>query len=176
MKAQDRITKGGELFVCCCFLTTNIERGVEGGGVEPRKGLNLNIRIITFSILTCFHFSFFVFHFSLFFLQFHYNTVEELDKIGLVYFRRKLCIPVWAIGPLFLAVDDRSAKSVKETGITPEQCIEFLDHYSPVHKQLLNSQNAAAENGKTHAHYITLRQLRIQYSFQQQKKEITAGE
>lgn len=65
---------------------------------------------------------------------FLFNTVEELDKIGLVYFRRKLGIPVWAIGPIFLPIDDddpeaeteRSSKSV--VGITsPQQFIEFLD-------------------------------------------------
>lgn len=58
---------------------------------------------------------------------FLFNTVEELDQIGLVYFRRKLGIPVWAIGPILLPVDERSAKSVRKNGISPEQCIEFLD-------------------------------------------------
>lgn len=64
---------------------------------------------------------------------FLFNTVEELDKIGLVYFRRKLGIPVWAIGPIFLPIDDHerwSSKPVAGLGITPEQCIQFLDSKS----------------------------------------------
>ncbi|KAK6117713.1 hypothetical protein DH2020_048565 [Rehmannia glutinosa] len=36
------------------------------------------------------------------------NTVEELDKLGLIYFRRKLGFPFWAIGPLLLSEHDRA--------------------------------------------------------------------
>ncbi|CAI9106614.1 OLC1v1005810C1 [Oldenlandia corymbosa var. corymbosa] len=61
---------------------------------------------------------------------FLFNTVEELDRIGLTYFRRKLGIPVWAIGPILLPVDER-AKLSKTSGITPQECLEWLDSKSP---------------------------------------------
>lgn len=61
---------------------------------------------------------------------FLFNTVEELDKIGLTYFRRKLGIPVWAVGPLLLPVDGR-AKASKTSGVTPEECLEWLNSKSP---------------------------------------------
>ncbi|KAL0371154.1 UNVERIFIED_CONTAM: UDP-glycosyltransferase 92A1 [Sesamum angustifolium] len=54
-----------------------------------------------------------------------FNTVEELDKTGLMYFRRKLGVPVWGIGPLLLPVDNGRAM------LSPEQCIEWLDKKEP---------------------------------------------
>ncbi|KAK6164220.1 hypothetical protein DH2020_001084 [Rehmannia glutinosa] len=50
-----------------------------------------------------------------------FNTVEDLDKTGLMYFRRKLGFPVWGIGPLILPEHGRKST------ITPEQCIDWLD-------------------------------------------------
>ncbi|KAI3449919.1 hypothetical protein Pfo_006584 [Paulownia fortunei] len=50
-----------------------------------------------------------------------FNTVEDLDKTGLMYFRRKLGIPVWGIGPLLLPEHGREAM------ISAERCIEWLD-------------------------------------------------
>lgn len=35
------------------------------------------------------------------------NTVEELDKIGLMYFKRKFGRPVWSIGPVLLSAESR---------------------------------------------------------------------
>ncbi|KAK4419518.1 UDP-glycosyltransferase 92A1 [Sesamum alatum] len=53
-----------------------------------------------------------------------FNTVEELDKTGLMYFRRKLGVPVWGIGPLLLKDNGRAT-------ISPEECIEWLDKKEP---------------------------------------------
>nr|AKA44602.1 UGTPg23 [Panax ginseng] len=55
-----------------------------------------------------------------------FNTIEEIDKIGLDYFRRKLSLPVWPIGPILLSVDSR-ARSSKVSGISSESCINWLD-------------------------------------------------
>ncbi|XP_022879072.1 UDP-glycosyltransferase 92A1-like isoform X1 [Olea europaea var. sylvestris] len=55
------------------------------------------------------------------------NTVEELDKLGLMYFRRKLGIPVYAIGPALLSENVRSSRAGKEATISPDKCIEWLD-------------------------------------------------
>nr|WIW42753.1 UDP-glycosyltransferase [Nicotiana tabacum] len=51
-----------------------------------------------------------------------FNTVEELDRLGLTYFRRKLGLPVWAIGPVLrpVTVSDKGKDS-------PEKCIKWLD-------------------------------------------------
>ncbi|PIN23550.1 UDP-glucuronosyl and UDP-glucosyl transferase [Handroanthus impetiginosus] len=57
---------------------------------------------------------------------FIFNTVEELDKTGLMYFRRKLGIPVYGIGPILLSDQDRATSS-RETTISAEECVEWLD-------------------------------------------------
>ncbi|KAB5565113.1 hypothetical protein DKX38_005167 [Salix brachista] len=44
------------------------------------------------------------------------NTVEELDNMGLAYFRRKIGKPVWAIGPVLL-----SNRSHDQATITTER-------------------------------------------------------
>uniref|UniRef100_A0A1S4D2C5 Glycosyltransferase n=1 Tax=Nicotiana tabacum TaxID=4097 RepID=A0A1S4D2C5_TOBAC len=51
-----------------------------------------------------------------------FNTVEELDRLGLTYFRRKLSLPVWAIGPILwpVTVSDKGKDA-------PEKCIKWLD-------------------------------------------------
>ncbi|KAK1366131.1 Glycosyltransferase [Heracleum sosnowskyi] len=54
------------------------------------------------------------------------NTVEEIDGIGLSYFRIKLGLPVWPIGPVLRSVDNRS-RGGKVPGISPELCIKWLD-------------------------------------------------
>ncbi|XAR60413.1 hypothetical protein NMG60_11033777 [Bertholletia excelsa] len=54
------------------------------------------------------------------------NSVEDLDKLGLDYFRRKLGRPVWAVGPLLLP-GDNMARAVKQYGVTLEKCVEWLD-------------------------------------------------
>lgn len=61
-----------------------------------------------------------------------FNTVAELEKNGLMYFRRKLNLPVWAIGPILLSEDDRArARAGKESGISPEECTKWLDKKPP---------------------------------------------
>lgn len=50
-----------------------------------------------------------------------FNTVEEIDSLGLTYFRRKLGIPAWGIGPLLPPEQGREAT------ITAEQCTKWLD-------------------------------------------------
>ncbi|KAL7174059.1 hypothetical protein ACSBR2_033332 [Camellia fascicularis] len=59
-----------------------------------------------------------------------FNSIEELDKIGLAYFRRKLNRPIWPIGPILLLGEDRSRVG-KKHGIKPEECIEWLDTKPP---------------------------------------------
>ncbi|CAI9776692.1 unnamed protein product [Fraxinus pennsylvanica] len=55
------------------------------------------------------------------------NTVEELNKLGLMYFRRKLGIPVYAIGQVLLPENVRSSRAGEEATISPDKCIEWLD-------------------------------------------------
>ncbi|XP_060196640.1 UDP-glycosyltransferase 92A1-like [Lycium barbarum] len=56
-----------------------------------------------------------------------FNTVEEFEKMGLMYFRRKLCIPIWAIGPILFQENDRVSTPRKEPGLPLEKCKEWLD-------------------------------------------------
>ncbi|KAL3828155.1 hypothetical protein ACJIZ3_016957 [Penstemon smallii] len=55
-----------------------------------------------------------------------FNTVQELDSTGLMYFRRKLKIPIWGIGPLLLPEQDR-VRTGREATIRTEQCVQWLD-------------------------------------------------
>ncbi|CAL5426210.1 unnamed protein product [Camellia sinensis] len=52
-----------------------------------------------------------------------FNSVEELDMIGLAYFRRKLGRLVCPLGPILLPPGKRAGKSA---GIAAEGCIEWL--------------------------------------------------
>lgn len=61
---------------------------------------------------------------------FLFNTIEELDKVGLSYFRRKFRRPVWAIGPINLPVNGR-AQTGKNGGIDTESCLQFLNSKPP---------------------------------------------
>lgn len=54
-----------------------------------------------------------------------FNTVEELDSVGLSYFARKLDRPAWAIGPVLLSTG--SGSRGKGGGISPKLCREWLD-------------------------------------------------
>ncbi|KAF3668585.1 putative serine/arginine-rich splicing factor 33-like isoform 1 [Capsicum annuum] len=59
-----------------------------------------------------------------------FNTIEEFEKNGLMYFRRKLCIPIWAIGPILFQENDNVRSSTsprKEPGIQFDKCKEWLD-------------------------------------------------
>lgn len=55
-----------------------------------------------------------------------FNTVEGLDKLGLTYFRRKLGIHVWAIGPIPWPTSNKQ-RGGNETGEETEKFIKFLD-------------------------------------------------
>ncbi|OVA01652.1 UDP-glucuronosyl/UDP-glucosyltransferase [Macleaya cordata] len=73
------------------------------------------------------------------------NTVEEIEILGLEILRKKYMNPqpVWTIGPLippFLLGQDVNSpnssvvshqRTGKEFGISPENCIEWLDHQQP---------------------------------------------
>lgn len=55
-----------------------------------------------------------------------FNTVEEFDQLGLMYFRKRLGRPAWAIGPVLLSVDNR-ARAGKQAGISAHFLKEWLD-------------------------------------------------
>jgi UDP:flavonoid glycosyltransferase YjiC (YdhE family) len=55
-----------------------------------------------------------------------FNTVEEFDQLGLMYFRKRLGRPAWAIGPVLLSVDNR-ARAGKQAGISADFLKEWLD-------------------------------------------------
>ncbi|WOH06407.1 hypothetical protein DCAR_0625858 [Daucus carota subsp. sativus] len=55
-----------------------------------------------------------------------FNTVEEIDGIGLSYFRRKLGLSVWPIGPVLPSVDNRS-RGGKNFGVSSDVCMKWLD-------------------------------------------------
>ncbi|XXG67906.1 hypothetical protein AAC387_Pa06g1142 [Persea americana] len=57
---------------------------------------------------------------------FLFNTVEELEKTGLEYFRRKMNRPGWAIGPLKSEVRGR-----KKPGISKDDCVSWLNLHLP---------------------------------------------
>ncbi|MCL7034611.1 hypothetical protein MKW94_029201 [Papaver nudicaule] len=70
------------------------------------------------------------------------NTIEEIDAVGLKVYRSSMePRPVWAIGPLlpsYLLQGNKNNVSVvshsrtgKEFGISPESCIEWLNHQKP---------------------------------------------
>ncbi|XP_058101315.1 UDP-glycosyltransferase 92A1-like [Magnolia sinica] len=55
-----------------------------------------------------------------------FNTVEELEKTGLEYFRKKMNRPVWAIGPVKNVEYAR-----KEPGISVDRCLSWLNLHGP---------------------------------------------
>ncbi|KAJ0084299.1 hypothetical protein Patl1_29803 [Pistacia atlantica] len=54
------------------------------------------------------------------------NTVEEFDKTGLNYFRRKIGRPVWPVGPVLFSSGNK-ARAGKEFGLSQEICKNWLD-------------------------------------------------
>ncbi|KAL5766708.1 hypothetical protein ACOSP7_017325 [Xanthoceras sorbifolium] len=54
------------------------------------------------------------------------NIVEELDNIGLMYFRREIGRQVWPIGPVLLSTGSE-ARAGKELGISQDVCKNWLD-------------------------------------------------
>lgn len=55
-----------------------------------------------------------------------FNTVQAFDQLGLMYFKRKLNVPVWPIGPVLLSTDNRS-KLGKNREVSTEFSKEWLD-------------------------------------------------
>ncbi|KAJ0021725.1 hypothetical protein Pint_31214 [Pistacia integerrima] len=51
---------------------------------------------------------------------------EEIDKLGLTYFRRKFGRQVWPVGPVLLTLGSQ-ARSRRDFGISPEECKNWLD-------------------------------------------------
>ncbi|KAI6669518.1 hypothetical protein NL676_004403 [Syzygium grande] len=61
-----------------------------------------------------------------------FNTVAEFDGVGLSYFRQKLGVEVWPVGPVLLpAKSRRSTTPSRLGGASPEQCIAWLDTKPP---------------------------------------------
>lgn len=57
-----------------------------------------------------------------------FNSVEQLDEIGLNYFRRKLGRSIWPIGPILLKMESQDKAGKEEGCITAEACREWLDN------------------------------------------------
>lgn len=55
-----------------------------------------------------------------------FNTVGEFDHIGFLYFRRKLGLPVWPVGPVLLSSENRTNVG-KKGSFSPELCIDWLN-------------------------------------------------
>lgn len=61
-----------------------------------------------------------------------FNTVAEFDGVGLSYFRRKLGVEVWPVGPVLLSEKNRrSTTPSRPDGASPEQCTAWLDTKPP---------------------------------------------
>lgn len=54
------------------------------------------------------------------------NTVEEIDRTGVMYFRRQLNRQVWTIGPVLLSTRTGN-RAGKNNGISVEDCRKWLD-------------------------------------------------
>ncbi|XP_044473687.1 UDP-glycosyltransferase 92A1-like [Mangifera indica] len=55
-----------------------------------------------------------------------FNTVEDIDKLGLMYFSRKFGRQVWTIGPVLLSPGSQ-IRSRRDFGISLEECKIWLD-------------------------------------------------
>lgn len=59
------------------------------------------------------------------------NTVEEIETLGLQLLKNYLQLPVWCVGPLLPSTTLKGSNSKyragKESGITLEECMEWLD-------------------------------------------------
>ncbi|XP_047331394.1 UDP-glycosyltransferase 92A1-like [Impatiens glandulifera] len=68
-----------------------------------------------------------------------FNSVDMIDEKGFLYFKRKLGIPVWPIGPILLSGDNGK----KQVGVSREICVQWMDS-KPVNSVLFiafGSQN-----------------------------------
>ncbi|XP_058092294.1 UDP-glycosyltransferase 92A1-like [Magnolia sinica] len=61
---------------------------------------------------------------------FLFNTVEELERAGLGYFRRKTSRTVWPVGPIASFLRNREGDLNKD-GVSIDNCIEWLNLHRP---------------------------------------------
>ncbi|KAH7838332.1 hypothetical protein Vadar_025103 [Vaccinium darrowii] len=59
-----------------------------------------------------------------------FNSVQELDWIGLNYLRREIGQKVWPVGPILLHVEN-SVRAGRKAGVSLEKCIQWLDSKPP---------------------------------------------
>lgn len=55
-----------------------------------------------------------------------FNTLEELEHIGLMYFRQEFRCPIWPIGPILSPVGSK-ARAGTEAEMTTNLCLKWLD-------------------------------------------------
>lgn len=56
-----------------------------------------------------------------------FNSPEEFDRIGTLYFKRKLGLSVWSIGPICLPEQSRPRAGKEDGIVSPELCKKWLD-------------------------------------------------
>ncbi|KAK2985473.1 hypothetical protein RJ640_004324 [Escallonia rubra] len=76
-----------------------------------------------------------------------FNTVEEIDRIGLTYFRQQFSCHVWSIGPILSPLGSK-ARGGKEAETTLNVCMEWLNSKanSSVLYIAFGSQSAPSES------------------------------
>ncbi|XP_057483079.1 UDP-glycosyltransferase 92A1-like [Actinidia eriantha] len=55
-----------------------------------------------------------------------FNTIEEIDHVGLDYFREQIGCPVWPIGPILSSLGSK-ARAGEEAQSTLDHCMKWLD-------------------------------------------------
>ncbi|XP_057479627.1 UDP-glycosyltransferase 92A1-like [Actinidia eriantha] len=55
-----------------------------------------------------------------------FNTIEEIDHVGLEYFRQQIGCPVWPIGPILSSLGSK-ARAGEEAQSTLDHCMKWLD-------------------------------------------------
>ncbi|GFZ18204.1 UDP-Glycosyltransferase superfamily protein [Actinidia rufa] len=55
-----------------------------------------------------------------------FNTIEDIDHVGLDYFREKIGCPVWPIGPILSSLGSK-ARAGEEAQSTLDHCMKWLD-------------------------------------------------
>ncbi|XP_057483012.1 UDP-glycosyltransferase 92A1-like [Actinidia eriantha] len=55
-----------------------------------------------------------------------FNTIEEMDHIGLEYFRKQIGCPVWPVGPILSSLGSK-ARAGEEAQSTLDHCMKWLD-------------------------------------------------
>lgn len=59
-----------------------------------------------------------------------FNTVEEMDLMGLAYYRKQFPCPIWTIGPIVSSFGSK-ARAGKSSEDISKICINYLDSKSP---------------------------------------------